>query len=55
LCICSALNGKINAELDIEVASGRALKYIGCLDDEITKSVTIKEEVFVCVCGRGVK
>jgi hypothetical protein len=32
------------------MAIGRTVKYISYLDDEITKSMTIKEQVFVYVC-----
>jgi hypothetical protein len=32
------------------MAIGRTLTYISYLDDEITKSMTTKEEVLVCVC-----
>lgn len=47
-----SLNGKINAELDIEMASGRALKYIGCLDE---KKYEIRDNQgrSVCVRKRG--
>ena len=44
------LNGEIYTELEIEMAIGRTVKYISYLDDEITKSMTFKEEVFVYVC-----
>jgi hypothetical protein len=43
------LNRRIITELEIEMASGRTVKYLSYLDDEITKSLTIKEEVCVCV------
>ena len=37
------------------MAIGRTVKYISYLDDEITKSMTIQEQVLVCACVRAWK
>jgi hypothetical protein len=53
VCVVCLMETEICTEMETEMAIGRTVKYISYLDDEITKSMTTKEEVFVYVCVRA--